>query len=70
MINYYYFHIKNILKLYHRSTFQKHKIEKYYLNNNNYFINNFDNKLSEKNNMYNNDYRKIYDSGQLVYIFN
>jgi hypothetical protein len=65
-INYYYFHEKNIFKLYHRSTFQKHKLENYFKNKK-YFIENFDISLTEKENMYNNGYRRIFDSGQLVY---
>ena len=65
-INYYYFHKNDIFKLYHRSVFMKYKIEKYYLNNSKKIFN-FDTKLTERLNMYNNQYRRIYDSGNLVY---
>jgi len=66
-INYYYFHIKSPNKLYHRSLFQKHKIY-YYYKNSRYNIKFFDKTLTEKINMYKNDYRRIYDSGQLVFV--
>jgi len=65
--NYYYFYNKNVLKLYHRTIFQKHKIKKYY-NNKQYNIIYFNNKETETFNMYKNGYRKIYDSGQLVFL--
>lgn len=66
-INYFYFHKKNILKLYNRTHFQKHKIKEYF-DNNQYLITDFDSSKSERINMYVNGYRKIYEVGQLVYV--
>lgn len=66
--NYFYFNMKNIglkkLKnerniLESRNKYQKHK-----LNN---ILDNFDSELSETQNMYNNNYRKIFDCGNKVY---
>lgn len=65
-INYYYFHSKDCTKLYHRSHFQKHKL-KMYFDNCSYNIKIFDNNKSERVNMYENGYRKIYELGQLVF---
>jgi len=45
--------------LYHRSKFQKHKLSK--------LLDNFDSNLSEVSNMYANGYRRIWDSGNIVY---
>jgi len=59
--NYFYFKLnKNIL--YSRLKFQKHKLAK--------ILEVFDENQTETENMYNNDYRKIYDSGNKVYIKN
>lgn len=58
-INYFYFKLNENI-IHSRVKFQKHKLPK--------ILNVFDNKLSETENMYNNEYRKIYDSGNLVYI--
>lgn len=58
--NYFYFK-ENDNVLHSRIKFQKHK-----LNN---ILENFDNTLSETINMYNNGYRKIYDCGNLKYIW-
>ena len=57
--NYWYFK-PNENKLYSRTIFQKHKLSK--------ILSNFDIKLSESENMFNHGYRKIYDSGNKVYI--
>jgi hypothetical protein len=65
-INYYYFHEKNLARLYHRFVFQKYKIERYYKNRDK-LIFNFDKSLTERINIYNNGYHKIFDCGQLVY---
>lgn len=53
---YYY---TNTKKLWHRSVFQKHKLQK--------LLKDFDNKKSEVENMYENGYRRIWDCGTLVY---
>ena len=58
--NYFYFHTDDPDVLWSRVSFQKHKLENK--------LELFDNALSETNNMYNNNYRKIYDAGNLVYI--
>jgi hypothetical protein len=54
--------INNIL--YSRNQFQKHKLENYFKEGK---LLSFDKKLSETQNMYNNGYRKIYDSGNMVF---
>lgn len=64
--NYFYFHLKNSLILYHRIHFQKYQLKKYYQENK-YNIKCFDEKLSETKNMYNNGFRKIYDCGNFVF---
>ncbi len=46
-------------ELYHRSKFQKHKLSK--------LLDIFDSSLSEVDNMYANGYRRIWDSGNIVY---
>ena len=56
--NYFYFNEDFIL--HSRIEFQKHKLKDK--------LENFDEKLTESENMYNNGYRKIYDCGNLVYI--
>ena len=58
MPNYFYFK-KNENILYSRNKFQKHKLKN--------ILQNFDENLTETENMYINGYRKIYDSGNLVY---
>jgi len=56
--NYFYFKINQNI-LYTRNKFQKHKLDK---------LEFFDKNLTETQNMYNNNYRKIYDCGNKVYI--
>jgi len=57
--NYFYFRPgENIL--YSRNMFQKHKLSN--------ILENFNPNLTESENMYNNNYRKIYDSGNKKYI--
>ena len=56
--NYFYFNEEYIL--HSRVKFQKHKLKD--------MFDNFDESLTETENMYNNGYRKIYDSGNKVYI--
>ena len=57
--NYFYFHIKNKDTLYSRNKFQKYKLRN--------LLYEYNPKLTETQNMYNNGYRKIYDCGNLVY---
>lgn len=57
--NYFYFR-EGQMNLYSRNKFQKHKLPK--------LLNNFNPELTETENMYNNGYRKIYDSGNKVYV--
>ena len=59
--NYYYFKPEDCVLIY-RQHFQKHKLADK--------LDYFDSKLSETENMYNNNYRKIYDCGNLVYELN
>lgn len=54
-----YFYFKNPLMLESRLAFQKHKLKDR--------LPNFDENLTETENMYNHGYRKIYDCGNLVY---
>ena len=57
-----YFYYKNnatIKELHHRSKFQKHKLSN--------LLDNFDESLSEVDNMYLNGYSRIWDSGNIVY---
>lgn len=58
--NYFYFKINENI-LYSRIKFQKHKLKD--------LLENYDEKLSEAENMFNNNYRRIYDSGNLVYTY-
>ena len=58
--NYFYFKHGNII-LYPRVKFQKHKLEKK--------LENFDLNLSESKNMFNNGYRKIWDCGNMIYVW-
>ena len=55
--SYYYF--KNEYKLYHRSSFMKHKLKEK--------LEFFDENISESENMYNNKYRRIWDCGNILY---
>lgn len=59
---YYYFQLRNITRIYHRIAFQKHKLENK--------LDIFNKSLTETENMYANDYRKIYDAGQIKYMLN
>ena len=63
--NYFYFKVKHgILPedfiLHSRIKFQKHKLKN--------ILANFDENMSEKENMFMNGYRLIYDCGNLVYL--
>lgn len=63
--NYFYFKTKDgkhpvDMKLYSRMEFQKHKLKDK--------LETFDEKLTEKENMYMNNYRTIYDCGNLAYV--
>lgn len=58
--NYFYFHKDYIL--HNRQKFQKHKLQN--------VLDEYDDTLTESQNMYNNNYRKIYDSGNKVYVLN
>jgi len=55
-----YFYFKNNDILYSRNVFQKHKLKNK--------LDTFDSELTEKQNMFNNDYRRIFDSGNKVYV--
>ncbi len=57
--NYFYFHKSNILKLESRISFQKHKLKDK--------LPQFDDNLSEYQNMLNNGYDRIWDCGNLVF---
>jgi hypothetical protein len=57
--NYFYFKLNENV-LYSRLKFQKHKLEKE--------LESFNPLLTESENMYNNGYRRIWDSGNLVFI--
>ena len=57
--NYYYFLPYNTNKMYHRSQFQKHKLEK--------TLPTFNTKLTEWKNMVNNGYDRIWDCGNDVF---
>ena len=56
--NFYYFNNKNNV-LYSRQKFQKFKLEK--------ILDKYDSQLSARENMFNNGYRIIYDSGNMVF---
>lgn len=58
--NYFYFHPRKQYELYSRVSFQKHKLKDK--------LEKFNPELTETENMYNNGYRKIYDSGNHVFI--
>lgn len=56
-----YFYFKeNEMILYTRDRFQKHKLKD--------LLETFDENLTEEENMFENDYRKIYDCGNLVFV--
>jgi len=57
--NYFYFKKNNIYDLKSRNAFQKHKLHK--------LLEKFDPKETEHHNMFNNDYRRIYDCGNYVF---
>ncbi len=59
--NYFYFKPNENI-LYPRIKFQKHKLEKQ--------LNVFDQELSEVENMFNNNYRRIWDCGNIIYYWN
>ena len=58
--NYWYFHKSNFLKHWHRFSFAKHKLKNK--------LKIFDNVLSEWENMKNNNYDRIWDCGNSVYV--
>ena len=60
--NYYYFKLESDLKLYHRVNFQKYKLK-----NIDSIKDFYEDNLSETEIMFNAGYRRIYDSGNLVY---
>lgn len=57
--NYWYFKLPDII-LYSRIKFQKHKLKD--------LLENFNNDISEIENMYNNNYRRIFDCGNIIYV--
>jgi len=62
--NYFYFNkeVNKHFKLWSRNKFQKHKLHKQ--------LAFFDDKLTEEQNVFKNDYRQIHDSGNYVFILN
>jgi hypothetical protein len=56
-----YFYTKDCIVLESRNKYQKHKLVK--------LLSNFDPNLTEAQNMFNNGYRRIWDCGNLVYVF-
>lgn len=58
--NYFYFKGADNAKLFSREQFQKHKLKDK--------LEVFDEKLTESENMYNNNFRKIFDCGHKIYI--
>ena len=60
--DYYYFHNLNINKLYHRSSFQKHKLKDK--------LEIFDKNKTEVQNMLDNGYYRIFDCGNKVFVYN
>jgi len=60
--NYFYFKTNDILNLYPRVKFQKHKLK-------NYSDVSYDPSLTETEIMFNSGYRRIYDAGNLVYLW-
>jgi hypothetical protein len=59
--NYWYFHFDNPFELYHRSTFQKHKLCK--------LLEDFNPEMTEWQNMVNNGWNRIFDCGNSVFIY-
>lgn len=59
--NYWYYHKSDRLKLYHRFKFRKSELPE--------LLENFDPKLTEYQNMLNNDYIRIWDCGNLKFKF-
>jgi hypothetical protein len=55
-----YYYLKTGEKLYHRSAFMKHKLPDK--------LEHFDPSATEVQNMYANGYRRIWDSGQLIFV--
>ena len=55
-----YFYIDGYNNMYSRNMFQKHKLKD--------ILKDFDNNLSEHENMLNNGYHRVYDCGNLVYV--
>ncbi len=60
--NYYYFLNNNKMELHYMTSFKKHEFSK--------ILENFDPKLSGIENMFNNNYRLIWDCGNTAYIWN
>jgi hypothetical protein len=60
--NYYYYENKQPYILESRQKYQKHKLPA--------LLENFDQNQTESVNMYNHGYRKIYDCGNQVWVFN
>jgi hypothetical protein len=60
--NYFYFKARNTKTLFSRVQFQKHKLKDK--------LEIFDETLTESENMFNNGYRRIWDCGNKVFIFN
>lgn len=58
--NYWYFKLNDSGKLYSRLKFQKHKLQS--------LLKNYDESLSEVENMVNNKYDRIFDCGNLVFV--
>ena len=58
--NYWYFLLNDNRTIFSRVVFQKHKQEK--------LLKYFDKNLTEEQNMYNNNYSKIFDCGNLVFV--
>ena len=56
----YYYFKENEMILYTRDRFQKHKLKD--------LLETFDERLTEEENMFENDYRKIFDCGNLVFV--
>ena len=56
----YYYFKENEMILYTRDRFQKHKLKD--------LLETFDERLTEEENMFENDYRKIWDCGNLVFV--
>ena len=57
-----YFYTTGYGDIYRREKFQKHKLSK--------LLKNFDPNITEAENMFNNGYRRIWDCGNLVFVYN